>query len=343
MDNLESVWLELKLHGKKVLFGTFYIPPNCEQYIWVKLENSLDMALNDNHVDYIMITGDFNDNQINCANSKIRPLLTQFSLNQLIDEPTHFTEQPSSLLDLFMTNNVNAVTYCGVRPPLLEQLRYHCPIIGLLNFPKTCHKSFKRKIWLYDRGDYTKYRNILSGNKWNSITDSDNIEDMTATITHIILDAADKCIPNKIITVRKDQPPWLTNEIKKKIRKKNRIHKIAKRRNNSKDWNRFKKIRNEVTNLVRKSKEDFNNSLIKKVINNNSSNKNWWKIVNQITGMKSKDTSIPPLLINDSLIFDDIDKANELNDFFLHPSLILMTPAQFYPLYHLMFHLQSTK
>ncbi|CAC5370554.1 unnamed protein product [Mytilus coruscus] len=106
MDNLESVWLELKLH-----------------------ENSLDMALNDNHVDYIMITGDFNDNQINCANSKIRPLLTQFSLNQLIDEPTHFTEQSSSLLDLFMTNNVNAVTYCGVGPPLLEQLSSILPVI----------------------------------------------------------------------------------------------------------------------------------------------------------------------------------------------------------------------
>ncbi|CAC5376367.1 unnamed protein product [Mytilus coruscus] len=145
---------------------------------------------------------------------------------------------------------------------------------------------------------------------------------MTANITHIILDAADKCIPNKIITVRKDQPPWLTNEIKKKIRKKNRIHKTAKRRDNSKDWNKFKKIRNEVTNLVRKSKEDFNNSLIKKVIDNNSSNKNWWKIVNQITGMKSRDTSIPPLLINDSLIFDDIDKANELNDFFASQSNI---------------------
>ncbi|CAC5387236.1 unnamed protein product [Mytilus coruscus] len=145
---------------------------------------------------------------------------------------------------------------------------------------------------------------------------------MTANITHIILDAADKCIPNKIITVRKDQPPWLTNEIKKKIRKKNRIHKIAKRRNNSNDWNKFKKIRNEVTNLVRKSKEDFNNSLIKKVIDNNSSNKNWWKIVNQITGMKSRDTSIPPLLINDSLIFDDIDKANEINDFFASQSNI---------------------
>ncbi|CAC5379801.1 unnamed protein product [Mytilus coruscus] len=129
MDNLESVWLELKLHGKKSSLWDFLYPPNCEQDIWVKLENSLDMALNDNHVDYIMITGDFNDNQINCANSKIRPLLTQFSLNQLIDEPTHFTEQSSSLLDLFMTNNVNAVTYCGVGPPLLEQLSSILPVI----------------------------------------------------------------------------------------------------------------------------------------------------------------------------------------------------------------------
>jgi hypothetical protein len=44
----------------------------------------------------------------------IKSLLAQFSLNQLIDTPTHSTEHPSSLIDLFMTNNVNYVTHCGV-------------------------------------------------------------------------------------------------------------------------------------------------------------------------------------------------------------------------------------
>jgi hypothetical protein len=34
---------------------------------------------------------------------------------------------------------------------------------------------------------------------------------------------------NRIITVWKDNPPWLTTEIKKKYRKKNRQHKRAKK------------------------------------------------------------------------------------------------------------------
>lgn len=141
MDNLEAVWLQLKLQGKKVLFGTFYIPPNSNQDIWLKLENTFDLALNDNSVDYIMTTGDFNENQLNSSNSKIKSLLAQFSLNQLIDTPTHFTEHSSSLIDLFMTNNVNYVTYCGVGPPLQDLTRYHCPIIGFLNIPKISKKK----------------------------------------------------------------------------------------------------------------------------------------------------------------------------------------------------------
>jgi hypothetical protein len=36
--------------------------------------------------------------------------------------------------------------------------RYHCPIIGFFNIPKISQKNSKRKIWLYDRGDYDKFK-----------------------------------------------------------------------------------------------------------------------------------------------------------------------------------------
>jgi hypothetical protein len=61
------------------------------------------------------------------------------------------------------------------------------------------------------------------------------------------------------------------------------------------DWNKFKRIRNYVTNLVRKSKEEHKNNLIKKLINENSSGSNWWKTVKQLTGIKSRDHGIPPI------------------------------------------------
>lgn len=62
MDNLEAVWLQLKLQGKYVLFGTYFNPPNSKQEIWLKLENTFDIGINDNSVDYIMTTGDFKEN-----------------------------------------------------------------------------------------------------------------------------------------------------------------------------------------------------------------------------------------------------------------------------------------
>jgi hypothetical protein len=47
-------------------------------------------------------------------------------------------------------------------------------------------------------------------------------------------------------------------------------------------WNKFRKIRNEVTSLVRNAKDKYNNC------------KNWWNIVKQISGIKGSDMNIPP-------------------------------------------------
>ena len=73
---------------------------------------------------------------------------------------------------------------------------------------------------------------------------------------------------------------------------------------------------------MRKSKEEHKHNLIKKLINENSSGSNWWKTVKQLTGIKSRDHGIPPLVKNDNLIFDDIEKAIEFNIFFAAQSNI---------------------
>jgi hypothetical protein len=66
-----------------------------------------------------------------------------------------------------------------------------------------------------------------------------NIDIITNTITNTILDAANKTIPNRYLTVKKDNPPWITTKIKKYIRRKNPIHKKAKKTNNGKNFGKF--------------------------------------------------------------------------------------------------------
>ena len=88
---------------------------------------------------------------------------------------------------------------------------------------------------------------------------------ITNDITNAILSAAESSIPSKIVTIRKGGPKWLSCNIRKMIRQKNRIHRKAKHFNNPMHWNKFRKIRNEVTSLVRNAKDKYNNDLIKKI------------------------------------------------------------------------------
>ena len=60
---------------------------------------------------------------------------SQFSLYQLIEEPTHLTDQSSSIIELlFVTNNYNVILSRVVDPFLRQNIRYHCPICVILSF-----------------------------------------------------------------------------------------------------------------------------------------------------------------------------------------------------------------
>ena len=83
-DDLEGIWAQIKINGKQILFGILYIPPKSTQDIWEKLESSIEMSINDTAIDDVIITGDFNDNQLDYSRTKISFLLTKFSLLQMI-------------------------------------------------------------------------------------------------------------------------------------------------------------------------------------------------------------------------------------------------------------------
>ena len=92
----------------------------------------------------IIITGDFNYN-LNNANNKISEITREFNLTQLISEPTHFTEDSSSILDLILVRNKTNIIFNGVIDPFTpEQVRYHCPTIVLLKFLRPGTAAYKR-------------------------------------------------------------------------------------------------------------------------------------------------------------------------------------------------------
>ena len=134
---------------------------------------------------------------------------------------------------------------------------------------------------------------------------------MNTTVTAI----AKECIPNRCIKIKPSEPPWITTDIKRNIRKRKRAYKKVKRTNSESDWKKFKTLRNKVVQNIRDSKKLFYDKISTKLTSENLSSKDWWTTLKTFIAPNSR-TSIPPLEFNDTIYTEDNDKANVLNSFF---------------------------
>jgi hypothetical protein len=67
-------------------------------------------------------------------------------------------------------------------------------------------------------------------------------------------------------------------EIKCKIRKRNRVHNKAKFRNLASDWESFRRIRNEIIDMIREAKKQYIIKLQNSLIDKSIPPGKWWRI-----------------------------------------------------------------
>ena len=249
----------------------------------------------------------------NSSLRKIETICSQFSLYQSINEPTHFTEHSSSIIDLLFLSNKESLTVSGAGEPFLQQnIRYHCPNYAIIKFSKPKYKSFERHIWYYDRGDYNTLRNKARRVDWNSLHDND-IDVYANNVSNHVSVLAKECIPQ--------EPPWIASHIKKIIRKRKRSYKKAKRTNNCTDWAKFKTLCNKTTQTLRDSKEALYERITAKLTSKTLSTKDWWSALKSFITPNCK-SSLLPIEHNNKFYSDEHDKANILNDYFQSQSFL---------------------
>ncbi|XP_053373951.1 uncharacterized protein LOC128546712 [Mercenaria mercenaria] len=313
---IECIWIEISVqNNKKLLLGLFYRPPNSNAFTDQRIEESIDLAYNTG-IEDLVITGDFNLNPANTTSArKLTALCTQFGLTQCIDESTHFTEHSSSIIDLFLLRNKSSLLLCGVGDPFLEQnIRYHCPIFAFFKFVKPKSTSFKRHIWLYDKGNYNEFRHELSLTDWNALYSQD-INVWVQNFTSYLRDLCVRFIPNRTVNIKPLEPKWLTSSIKCQIRKRKRLYRRARLTNLTSDWNKFRTLRNQTISDIKLAKKQHSDKAIDSLLNNRG-NKSWWSVIKSFMS-PSYTNSIPPLQVNSDALYDDAEKANAFNDFFV--------------------------
>ena len=137
---------------------------------------------------------------------------------------------------------------------------------------------------MWNFNNLENYKNALANCNFDFCNEINDIDETVERWTNLIHNLALEHIPHRLATVRPDDQLWYSNNLRKLLRKKKRLHKIAKNNNSEYDWKRFKTIRNKYNNECKNMKLRHENKILNNMVNSSVDNpKKWWSILKKIS------------------------------------------------------------
>ena len=323
----EWIWAMVKLKNVCLLVCCIYLPPHPsvqrQQDFIHRLTESTTMAqtfsptsiiiLGDINVGNIFLNMPTNNNSgITSFDVRLKDATDTLDLTQLIDEPTRLDTNTYNLRDLLFTSNTCLVAKSGVLPPFAQLDHY--PIYASFKIDsKHSRSQIYTKVWEYDKLDAQLLTDTLLNTDWDTILHG-NVDQAAEKFTSVILNAAKEAIPTKTVRQRTLNKPWMTQDILRNIRKRDRLFRIAKQRQRETDWRRWKIQRNFVTDLNRRTKDEYIRAKVNTLLQQKHSPFKYHRPLKDIIG-KTSEKCIPPLVdIDGNIVTNDNDKATMLNN-----------------------------
>ena len=268
----ECIVCELKFGRKKIFFTVLYRNPinkaNTPEFSNF-LANFEDLYKKIKHENpyATFFTGDFNAHSLNWWTEgdntnegiELDKLLTDLNLTQIISEPTNFQEHcRPSCIDLIITDQPNLVLNSGVRaspdPTCKHQITF-CKI----NFSIPPPPTYNREVWRFNEANIPSIKRAVSQFPWHERLNLINNPSLQVELLNeTILNIMSNFVPHKNIKIKPSEPEWINCEIKKMLKKQNRIYR--KYKNNGfreEDKLTLETFRSECADAIEKSKEKY--------------------------------------------------------------------------------------
>ena len=267
--------------------------------------------------------GDFNarlsswniDDVDSFEGKKIDELTSSYGLSQIISEPTHILPNSNSCIDLIFCNQPNMIIDSGVHSSLNENC-HHQIIYAKLDFMVHIPPPYERHIWHYNRSNVNDIKNALNIFDWNKSFRNLDVNKQVEVFNATLLNIFRNFVPNETITIDEKDPPWITNNIKRKISLKNDLYKSYIRNGKKNfDYHNVLTAIDELKSLIDTSKSSYYRKLSNKLSNPKIHLKAYWSILKSLFSNK-KTPKIPPIIFNGNIVIDFKNKANIFNTHF---------------------------
>lgn len=295
---LEYLWLKLKLNNKLYAIGTFYRQPNSN------LQNSVDaidqmLSVIVPTVDAILCLGDFNVNLFN-LNNLLTHCFDAYNFEQLINQPTRVAYNgTSTLLDPIFSSDKNIIKNSSVinADHISDHKLVQCELN--LKCPKFKQKFIKFRD--FKHFDYERFLTDLQSIPFQNLLWLDNIESKVELLTLYITTLFDIHAPLRVVRVSKPKAPWLTDNIRRMIKERDKALSTYKRTQNAADYDYYKQLRNHTLTSIRNEKKAYVNNICRQ-----GNIKNTWKTLKTFNVKKCSVYEIP----------SSVGSASDINNHF---------------------------
>ena len=138
--------------------------------------------------------GDFNaKSQTWCKNDKtlyegfkFNILTCSQGLHQLINEPTHLVDSPSSCIDLIFTSQPNLVTESGIQPSLHSNC-HHQLVFGKFDLFIDYLPPYQRTVWYYIRVNADLFWRAIDLFDWDKALCINDVDKKVAIFSDILM------------------------------------------------------------------------------------------------------------------------------------------------------------
>lgn len=282
---IESVWVRLKCGPTDAIIGVIYRPPNMS----TSFSSELCLVLSELTVRFpsssLLILGDFNFPVINWSSltapgsdpeaQAFLQCCLDFSLQQLISEPTRRSATSANVLDLILTNN----PYICSNIAHLEGLSDHSIITGNVNFVPHRKSTRTKQIRCYNRANFGEINAELAVFAEHFLHDfrKRSVEANWNLFSKKLAALVDKYIP--IISIPcTNTAPWFNSHLRRLNNKKKRLYRQADLNRQSDSWQRYKACDKEYQSALISTRRHFFSHDLPSMLTNNP--RKFWQTIN---------------------------------------------------------------
>ena len=313
-SDLELLVIEIKQDKQKpFLVICWYRPPNSKVDVLNSFDNFMQ-KIDDLKVSYYIL-GDMNCD-VKCKSwswhtRKFLDIMESYDCSQLIDRYTRITKNSSTAVDLIFSNCKTKVSESGVvEVSVSDHYMIYC-IIGKSKSDNIDNHKYKtgRSMKNFDQDSFKKDMVDINFDPLYKIKDP---EAACSAFLSLITPIIDKHAPLKRTRIKQKDSPWMTANIIKLMRKRDRLKQKAKNSKKDADWNKYKKARNNVTTLIRQTKRDFISAHIESSVHDV---KKVWKTLRYLAPERKSDTEATSIKVDGNYIHCQ-EMSNAFNEYF---------------------------